>query len=75
VRTGSEAGLTARGSAMAVSAVATALLVGSTKWVKHTDVLAILQELSAISGAELGRRLGVSARQGQRIMAAMAATE
>ena len=60
---------------MAVSAVATALLVGSTKWVKHLDVLAILQELSAISGAELGRRLGVSASQGQRIMAAMAAAE
>lgn len=53
--------------------MATALPVGSTKWVKHPDVLAILQELPTISGAELGRRLGVSARQGQRIMAAMAA--
>jgi hypothetical protein len=32
-------------------------------------------ELPSISGAEPGRRLDVSARQGQRIMAAVAATE
>jgi hypothetical protein len=43
------------------------------KWRDHPDVNAILRDTPGISGAEFGRKLGVSPRHGQRILAAIAA--
>lgn len=41
----------------------------SSKWLSHPDDHAILRDIPGISGAEMGRKLGVSTRQGQRILA------
>jgi hypothetical protein len=43
------------------------------KWMTNPEVHAILAEMPRISGAALGRKIGVSERHGQRILRALAA--